>query len=145
LRDWRAILEATFARDLAREAQITASDTRAGDARFAPARVADGAPNSYWATDDDAGAPELVLEWSEPVTFDVVRLREFLPLGQRVTAWALDVWRDESWRELAHGQSIGNARLIEIAPVTTSRLRLRIVKCAACPAIAEVGVFAMTE
>ena len=138
---WRAVLEKTFARDLARKAHIMASNSRGVDGLFAPAHVADGAPDSYWATDDGAKSPELVLQWNELLIFDTVRLREFLPLGQRVHKWALDVWRNNSWCEIASGQSIGNARLVEVEPVTTSRLRLRIVECAACPAIAEVGVF----
>jgi len=89
------------------------------------------------------------------VTFNVVRLREYLPLGQRVEAFALDAWtKDDStnggsnrsggdgWREFAAGTSVGNCRLVRVARQRTSKIRLRIIRAAACPAISEIGVFA---
>jgi alpha-L-fucosidase len=36
-----------------------------------------------------------VLDLKHETTFNVVRLREYLPLGQRVEGFALDVWRDK--------------------------------------------------
>lgn len=71
----------------------------------------------------------------------MVSLREFLPLGQRVEAFALDVWRDGAWHEFARGTSIGNRRLIRTAPLTTDKVRLRITQAPVCPAISEVGLF----
>jgi alpha-L-fucosidase len=143
LREWRRLLDATFAEDLARRrAKAGASNTRGGDVRFAPARAIDGKRNTYWATDDDAVAPELTLEFRKPVTFSVVRLREYLPLGQRVDGFALDVWTEGSWREFARGTAIGNQRLVRTAPITSNRVRLRITSASACPAIAEFGLFA---
>ena len=96
--------------------------------------------DTYWATDDGVTTPELVLDLGEPVTFDVVSLREYLPLGQRVEGWALDAWQDGSFRELARGTSIGSRRLWRGDPVTTSRVRLRITQSPVAPAIAELAL-----
>jgi alpha-L-fucosidase len=142
LREWRRILNATFARDLARGGKATASNTRGGDRRFAPANVADGRRDTYWSTDDSVTTPELVLDLGRPATFNVVRLREFLQLGQRVDAFALDAWKDGRWEEFAAGTSIGNQKLIRTQSITTDRVRLRITAAPACPAISEVGLFA---
>ena len=57
-------------------------------------------------------------------------------------AFALDQWRDGQWVEFAHGSSVGNLRLIRGAGITTSKVRLRIIQAAACPALAELGLFA---
>ena len=103
--------------------------------------VVDNRRDSYWASDDGTNTPELVLDLKGETTFNVVRLREYLPLGQRVEGFALDVWQGDKWVEFASGTSIGNCRLVRVQPVTTSRLRLRITKAPACPAIAEVGIF----
>ena len=84
---------------------------------------------------------ELVLEFRKPVTFDIVRLREFLPLGQRVEEFTLDQRNGDKWIEFARGTSIGNCRLIRIKPVTTAQVRLRILKSPVCPAISELGLF----
>ncbi len=75
------------------------------------------------------------------LTFNIVRLREYLPLGQRMDDWALDVWQDEQWQELAKGSAIGACRLVRSTPRTTTKVRLRITRAAACPALAEFGLF----
>lgn len=143
LRDFRRRLDATFAKNLAQGAQASASNTRGkGDRRFAPRHVLDHRRDTYWASDDAVTTPELVLDLGRAVTFNVVRLREHLPLGQRVEAFALDAWQDGAWREFASGTSIGNCRLTRSQPVTTSKVRLRITQSPVCPAIAEVALFA---
>ena len=86
--------------------------------------------------------PELVVEFPAPVTFNVVELREHLPLGQRIEAIGLDAWKDGQWSEFAQATSIGNRRLVRTAPVTTAKLRLRITQAAACPALSEFGIYA---
>jgi alpha-L-fucosidase len=141
LREWRRILAATFERDLARGAKAS-GPSRAGDTKFAPANVIDGDRATYWATDDNATTPEMQLEFSAPVKFSVVRLREYLPLGQRIDAFALDAWQDGAWREFARATSIGNQRLVRLeSPVTAMRVRLRITEARACPALSELSVF----
>jgi alpha-L-fucosidase len=143
LSELRRRLDAIFDRDLARGAKVTASDHRGNDSRFAPGNVVDGHPDTYWATGDFVTTPELVLDFEKPVTFDVVRVREHLPLGQRVDAFALDRWQDGQWIELAALTSIGACRLVRFPAVTTTRFRMRVVRAAACPAISELGLFLM--
>jgi alpha-L-fucosidase len=142
LREFRRILDATFARDLANRAKVVASNTRGRDGRFAPKHLTDGRRETYWATDDGAANPEVILELGKPATFNVVRLREYLPLGQRIEAFALDQWQDGRWVEFATGTSIGNCRLVRGESVTTDKVRLRIVKSPVCPALSELGLFA---
>lgn len=141
LREWKRILDATFANDLAHDATATASATRGNDPRFAPGNVIDGDPETYWSTDDDVTTPEMVLAFDRPVTFNVVRLREYLPLGQRIDAVALDAWQDGQWKQIATATSIGNQRLIRLKDVSCGRVRLRVTQAAACPAMSEVGLF----
>ena len=142
LRSMREILDATFADNLARGALATASNTRGGDPAFGPANTLDTDRGTYSATDEQHTTPELVLTWAHPVTFNVVSLREYLPLGQRVTAWALDAWQDGAWQEFAAGQAIGAQRLWRGGFVTTNKLRVRVTEAPVCPAISEIGVFA---
>jgi alpha-L-fucosidase len=141
LRAWRKHLDATFATDVARGATATATNVRGGDATFAAANVIDGNRETYWATDDAVNKSELVLDLAAESTFNVVRLREYTPLGQRVDAVALDAWKDGAWVEFAQATSIGNQRLLRTEPVTTTRVRLRVTQAAACPCISELGLF----
>ena len=140
LRELGRLLQQTFATDLARNATATASNVRGREARFAASNVRDGELQSYWATDDGVTTPELVLTFDKPVTFDVVSLREHLPLGQRVEGWALDAWQDGAFREFAKGVSIGSRRLWRGDAVTTTRVRLRITQAPVAPAIAELAL-----
>ena len=144
LREFRGIIEATFATNLASGARVSASNSRGNgrDRRFVPANVLDGSRLTYWATDDDVKTPSLVLDLGQPTTFNAVRIREYLPLGQRVESIKVDMWRDGGWTEVAGATSIGNCRLIRGPRVTTSRVRLRVTQAPVCPAISEVGLFA---
>jgi len=142
LREFRRILDATFAINLARTAKLTASNIRGNEARFGVEHLSDGSRTTYWATDDAVTTPELTAVFARPMKFNVVDLRECLPLGQRIDAFAIDVWKDGQWVEYAKGTSIGNRRLLRGEPVTTDRVRLRITKAAACPALAEFGLYA---
>ncbi len=141
LREWRQVLDATFATDLAQGAKATADNTRANAAEFSPGNVVDGKRETYWATDDSQTTGELVLDLGKPVQFNVVRVREYLPLGQRVESFAIDYDKDGQWVELAQATSIGNQRLLRTPTVSASKVRLRITQGAVCPAISEVGLF----
>jgi alpha-L-fucosidase len=143
LREWTALRQATFATDLARTARATSAQDRGGAPGFAASRVNDDHRETYWASDDTVLTPELVLTFPAPVTFNVVRLREHLPLGQRVDAFALDAWTDGKWQEFASAQAIGAQRVLSTRYITTERVRLRITQAAACPAISELGLFSM--
>ena len=122
---------------------MSAGSVRGGglDQRFLPRNVIDNRRDTYWATDDKVTTPELVLDLNHEASFSVIRLREYLPLGQRVEGFAVDVWRDRKWIEVATGTSIGNCRLVRVQPVTTSKVRLRITRSPVCPAISELALF----
>ena len=130
----------TFRVNLAAGARATASNTRGNAPTFAPDNVLDGKPDTYWATDDAVKTPELVLDLGKPTPFNVVSLREYLPLGQRIDDWALDSWQDGQWVEFAKGTSIGSRRLVRAPEITTTRVRLRITRAAASTALREFAL-----
>jgi alpha-L-fucosidase len=142
LLEFRRLRDTTFERDLAAQAKVTGSSTRGGAKEFAPGNLTDQKRDTYWATDDRATTPEVTFEWPQPVRFNVVSLREYLTLGQRIEAFALDQWKDGAWIEFTSGTSIGNRRLLRIDDITTDRVRLRITQSSVCPALSEVGFFA---
>ncbi|MFO1513683.1 MAG: alpha-L-fucosidase [Verrucomicrobiota bacterium] len=142
LRGFRKVLDETFAQNLASAAKVEASNVRGRSPEFAAAKVLDANRNTYWSTDDGATNAELIVTLAAPQTFNVVELREYLPLGHRVDAFALDRWQDEKWTEFAKGTSIGNRRLLRVDPVTSDKVRLRITQAAAGPALSEFGLYA---
>jgi alpha-L-fucosidase len=142
LKEFRSVLDATFAVNLAKGAKFKASAVRSPRREHAPRLLLDGKRDTFWTTPDDAKTAELALTLKQAATFNLVDLRERLPLGQRVEAFAVDQWKDGAWVECAKGTSIGNRRLLRLpTPVTTEQVRLRITQAAAGPALSEFGLY----
>jgi len=112
------------------------------DPAFGPDKAVDENPDTYWATDDATKSAELILDFGEERDFNVVSIREHLPLGLRVDDWALDAFAGDEWQEFARGTGIGARRLWRGSVQRSPKLRLRIVAASACPAIAELSVHA---
>lgn len=135
-------LSKTFAENFASGASFTASNVRNDNEKhFGPANLLDDDRYSYWATDNDITQPELVVKLKAEVTFDLIRLRENIKLGQRLDSVWVDVWQDEAWQPLAMATSIGSSRLIPLKePVTTNQVRLRLFAPVAV-ALSDFGLF----
>jgi alpha-L-fucosidase len=134
-------LDRLFTCDLARSAVSVSGPARGGNPAFAPDRLIDASAGTYWSTDDDCRTPGAEFTFREPVRFSVAGLREYLPLGQRVDAFAIDAWIDGGWREVIAAQAIGHRRLLAFPSVATNRVRLRITAAQACPALSEFSLF----
>ncbi len=143
LRAFGDLLKSTFRENLALNAQFSASNVRGESASYSPKRLVDGDRYTYWATDDDVTTPELVVDFKRDVAISLLRLREDIALGQRIEEFAFDSWEQGQWREVARATSIGACRLIPLTqPVTTRKLRLRIIKSPVAVALSELGVYA---
>jgi alpha-L-fucosidase len=144
LKSWGDAMRATFAADLARGAVARASHVRGSG--FEAVRVIDGNRDTYWSTPDGVKAPSLTLDLPLGRAFDVVRIREYLPLGVRVTRFAVEAEIDGVWRTLATKECISAQRIIRLdKPIVARRLRLRILEAQACPAISEIALFRSVE
>jgi len=130
----------SLAHDLAKGSVATASHVRGPG--FEPARVLDGNRDTYWSTPDGVTLPTLTLDLPPGCTFDLIRLREYLPLGVRVTKFAVEAEIAGNWETLAVKQCISAQRIIRLdKAVTARRVRLRILEAPACPAISELALF----
>jgi len=141
LREFRRQLDATFKTNLARKAKVIASSTLGDAPEFAPARLVDGQKETYWTSGEKSLNPEVIFDFGKPAVLNVADVREYLPAGQRVEAFALDRWDGSEWIQSASGTSIGNRRLLRFETVTTPKLRLRITKCPVEPVLSEVGFY----
>jgi alpha-L-fucosidase len=137
------ILKQTFAINLAEGATLKASNIRGGNnAKFGPQKLLDNDRYSYWATDDSVTMPGLIIDMHRPKTFDVIRLRENIKLGQRIEEVAVDAWQNGNWQQIATATSIGGNRLIRLSQAITARkVRLRITKSPVCIALSDFGLY----
>ncbi len=92
-----------------------------------------------WLGDD------VTLETAHPVTFDRVELREDVRQGQRVAAFAVEAREGSRWREIARGTTVGNRRILRVAPTTADAVRIRILDALAPPVLLPVGLFKTPE
>jgi len=143
LKKFGEILKETFAVNLAKGASWKASNVRGGNnVKFGPQNLLDNDRYSYWATDDKVTTPQLTLNLHRNKTFNIIRLRENIKLGQRIEAVAVDAFEDGKWEQIATATSIGGNRLIRLAQnVTTNKVRLRITKSPVCIALSDFGLF----
>ena len=135
----RKALDRIFSHDLARDARVTASSFR-GRA-YCPSNVTDTQYHRYWAVDDSCLSPTITLSFDHPVTFNRIMLQEYIPLGQRVAQFEVEVMQGEDWHLLSRGTTIGYKRILLTEQTTTTALRIRFVECLACPVINRVALF----
>ncbi len=140
LKEWRAALDETFATDFAAGQPAVASNLRGGDEAFGPARALDGDIDTYWATDDDVRTASLEVDFGAPATFNVSRVQEYIPLGERVRGYTIEAWQDGAWKEIVKGTTVGHKKLERFPDVTAQKVRLTVTESRACPLIAGFGV-----
>jgi alpha-L-fucosidase len=134
-------LSEIFNADIARRARVISGPCRGNSRLFSPSNLLDGNRSTCWAVDDGIESAEVVLEFPGAVTFNMVGLKEFISLGQRIKSFAVDVYKDREWVEYVRGTAVGNRRLIKKERCTTERVRLRICKSLACPVLSEMNLF----
>ncbi|MCR4860100.1 MAG: alpha-L-fucosidase [Bacteroidales bacterium] len=74
------------------------------------------------------------------VSFDRLELREDLSKGERVEAFALDVWQD-GWKEVARGTNIGNRRILRFPQQDAAAVRVRILSARAKPQLSTISAY----
>jgi alpha-L-fucosidase len=140
LRAFGDTIAATYKTDLARAARASSAQTRANADRFAPSRVNDGKPSTYWATDDEVTTASIDLVWSDPIDFSRIVIQEHIALGQRVEAWTAAALDGDRWTTIGEGTTIGHKRIARVRPIKTTRLRLTFT-ARACPTISTISVY----
>ncbi len=140
LADVGAVLRETFAKNLAVGASATASATRGSD--FAAANILDGDPKTCWMPPDWHGPSDVVITLPKPQTFNRVVFQEQIgDYSQRIARFAVDVFQDGQWNQIAAGTTVGYKRICRTAVVTTDRLRLRVLESRVAPTISNFELY----
>lgn len=104
--------------------------------------IVDNATDKYWATDDNVTTASLDIEFSTPQTFNRVLLQEYIPLGQRVEQFHIEVMNEDgTWRTIAEETTIGYKRIVLTEKVTTKKVRIVIDKSRACIVLNKIGLY----
>jgi alpha-L-fucosidase len=134
-------LRSTFKTDLARGAKASAAQVRSRSPAFSAEKTVDGAPETFWMTDDWQNTAEITYQLPARQRFNIACLQEDIQQGQRICAVALDAWQESEWREISRATTVGYKRLLRFAPVETDRVRVRILDSRVCPTLASFGLY----
>lgn len=122
--------------------KIEASNVRGHSSDYAPENVMDGNKESYWATDDQIVEASLTLDFKEEVVFNRFLIQEYIPLGQRVKAFKLEVLEEGgSWKEVALETTIGYQRILRLEENKTRKIKWTLLEAKACPLISNIELY----
>lgn len=131
----------TFESNLAKGAVAKASSDRGAHKDFAVANIFDEDRYSYYAPADGELSPTIEITLPQTQTFDIIRLRENIQLGQRMDSVRVDVFVEGGWKRLASATSIGSTRLIKLeSPVSASRIRVQLF-APVVPTLSDFAIF----
>lgn len=136
LMELRAAIDEIFANDLSDGATVKAENVRGRSRRFSADNLLNGEYDSYWAADDDVRTVSFTVTLPQKRTFNRVQLQEYIPLGQRISAFSIDVMEDDgSWKPIAHETTVGYKRIVHVPVTTTRAIRVNIEESEACPVL----------
>lgn len=142
LMEFRAALDEVFSVDLAAGAEIEAENVRGGARRFSAQNLLHHDYDRYWAVDDDVTKVSLVVTLPEQRTFNRVQLQEYIPLGQRVSAFSIEALDEDGiWQPIARETTIGYKRIVHVPTTTTTAVRVNIEESEACPVLNGFALF----
>ena len=136
--------KAVFATNLAEGATASATSVRGNNPdKYGPGKMLDGQYDSYFATDDGVKTVEIEFQLSGSKTFNRVLLQEYIPLGQRVESFDIQVRENGSWKSWGRGtkSTIGHKRIILGNTVTADAVRISVKSALACPVLNGFGLY----
>ena len=92
--------------------------------------------------DDSVKTASFVVTLPQARTFNRVQLQEYIPLGQRVSAFSIEALaEDGSWQLIARETTIGYKRIVHVPATTTTAVRVNIEESEACPVLNGFSLF----
>ncbi|SMF87752.1 alpha-L-fucosidase [Paenibacillus uliginis N3/975] len=82
---------------------------------------------------------ELLMETEESINHIV--LMEEISQGERIRAYVLEAWQQDTWTELVRGSAIGHKKIDSFDTIRTDRIRLRVLESAGEPLIRSLKTF----
>ena len=141
LMEFRKLIDESFKTNLALNRAVSASKVRGDSKTFAASNLTDGKYDTYWTTDDEVKTGSFILDLGKTVEINRVVLQEYIPLGQRVAAFTVEVWDGSKFREIDRQTTIGYKRILTFPALKTSKVRVNILEADACPVISELQVY----
>jgi len=128
----------TFAVNLADQAVITADSD---DGYHTAENLRTNSYDAYYKPFDGTNTAELTFRWDSPQKISCIRIKEHIPMSQRVESYLVEaLLPDQTWERIASGTTIGYQKL-ERVDICTDAVRIRITDARVCPVLSFVGIY----
>ena len=127
--EWYHTIQAELKTNLLKDIEPQASVCRGRG--YEADHVTDGDWESYWATPDSVTTGSLTFALPAGTSLNRVMLQEYIPLGQRVKAFTLEVMNGGNWQPVVTSDSlttIGYKRIVRFKTTTAEALRVNFTE-----------------
>lgn len=145
LMELRKVLVESFKSNKAFGKKVEATNVRGNDKNFGSHLLTDGKYDTYWATDDNREQVSITLDLGGELEINRLVLQEYIPLGQRVKSFNVEVWDGSQFVVLDHQTTIGYKRILVFPTLKTSKVRVNILDAKAGPVLSEFQVYQAPE
>ncbi len=127
--DWYHTISAELKDNLLAGIKPEASETRGNG--YDAKNVTDGNWDSYWATTDNSSTGSLTFKLPANTSLNRIMLQEYIPLGQRVSSFNIEVQKDGKWSAVETSDTlstIGYKRLVRFKTTSAEALRINFTE-----------------
>jgi alpha-L-fucosidase len=72
-------------------------------------------------------------------------VQEYLPMGQRIKSFVLEILKEGNWTKVYEGSTIGNKRLVRFKTQTIEGVRFTVNESKAQLVVSNLGLFKAPE
>jgi alpha-L-fucosidase len=141
LKEFKVILDETFAINLIKGATIKASNTREHSKTFGANFIVDNSTKTFWAADDKQDSAFFEIQLPKVTSFDRMLLQEPIAYGQRIAKFYVQAYVNNQWKTIASETTIGLKRLLRFDAVNTNKIRVVLKEYFGAPAISNMGIY----
>lgn len=112
--------------------------------KWSPGKVSDCKYDTYWATEDGVTSSSLTFNLKKPTLLNRILIQEYIPLGQRVKAFNIEVQTKNSWQPVNVGEettTIGYKRILRFPAVEADQVRINFTDARGPLAINNVEAY----
>ena len=137
---FRRRLDAVFGNDLSQGARVRTSSSYG--LRFRGRNLLRGGYDTFWAAAAKDTCASFILDLPQERCFNRLQLQEYIPLGQRIRSFVVEIpAEDGRWQLLAEGSTVGYKRILTFPEVRSRRIRVRITSAKASPVLCGAALF----
>jgi alpha-L-fucosidase len=133
--EWKRLVNETFKANIAKGAKVKSANS------IKPKKLIDAKYKTHWTTKGQDTTAIIELHLERDKTFDVLMLQENIAYGQRIEKFVFEYMEGGEWKRAAEGTTVGYKRLLRFDPITTGKVRLRILSSRLNPILSEFGLY----